>query len=191
MDEKQIIRLCQNGLCEYCEPLVEKYEEALYRYCFHLCQNSQNAKDLFQETWLKAINRITTYDESYSFKNWLMAIASNGFKDHYRKKVRSNLIFKEFYDSEFKARKMASVASSELPADEIIMGIELRRQLKMEVSRLKWPFQSVVVLHYYEERSVKDISMILGIPEGTVKSRLSHSRKILREGMDHINEKYR
>lgn len=186
MDEKQIIRLCQNGMCEYYEPLVVKYEEALYRYCFHLCQNSQNAKDLFQETWLKVISRITTYDESYSFKNWLMAIASNGFKDNYRKKARRNSIFREFNDAEFKTRKMVSVPSSELPADELMMAIEIRKQLKTEVSRLKWSCQSVVILHYYEERSVKDIGMILGIPEGTVKSRLSHARQILKGRMKQI-----
>ena len=181
MDEKQIVRLCQNGRHEYYETLIVRYETPLYRYCFHLCGNPEDSKDLFQETWLKAISKLGTYDENYSFKNWLMAIASNSFRDRYRKKVRRAAITKNYYTTEAKVREFENIASNEVPADNALVKQEEKAALKAEVSRLKWHYKVVIILHYYEEQSLKDISSILKIPVGTVKSRLGQARKILKE----------
>ncbi len=184
MDEKQIIRLCQNNRHEYYEALVIKYEKPLYRYCFHLCRNPQDAKDLFQETWLKAMGRIKLYKEAYSFKNWLFSIATNIFRDKYRRKIRRAKLVKEFSNLEKKEWELGNVPSNDIPADAGMETKEVREQIKNEVNRLKWPYKSVIVLHYFEERTLKDIGLILGIPEGTVKSRLSKARSILGERME-------
>lgn len=184
MDERKIIRLLKNGRREYCEPLIEKYEQQLYRYCFHLSRNAQDAMDLFQDTWLKAISKIETYNENYSFKNWLLAIASNAFKDSYRKKMRKNRIFKDFSNQDVMDREMATVPSVQRAADEFLVESEIQAKLKREVNRLKWPYKTVIVLHYFEEIPVKDIGIILEIPVGTVKSRLSTARGILKGRME-------
>lgn len=183
MDEKQIIRLCRNGHTGYYENLINQYEESLYRYCFHLCCNRDDASDLFQDTWVKAISKITTYDETRSFKNWLFAIATNHFRDKYRKKIRRADKTMVFKDTTAKDAALGSLESKENPADEELIAMEAREALKTEVNLLKPHYRMVIILHYYEELPLKEVGRVLGVPEGTVKSRLNQARKILKERM--------
>jgi len=184
VDEKQIIRLCKSERTEYYNALIQAYEGSLYRYCFHLSSNPHDAADLFQETWFKVFSKLKTYDEAYSFKNWLFTIASNEFKDRYRKKARRYTHEKRFSDSKTMQLQMESLKSYDVPADELLEKKEVNHRLKQEVNGLRWIYRSVVVLHYFEEQSVRDVSEVLKIPEGTVKSRLSKARQILRERME-------
>jgi len=183
MDEKQIVRFIKNGRQEFCESLIKLYEQPLYRYCFHLCSNPHDAADLFQETWFKAISKLKSYNEAYSFKNWLFTIASNDFRDRYRKKVRRYALEKRFSNTETMQKEIETAKSSDVPADVLMEREETNLQLKREVNGLKWHYKAVVVLHYFEGRSIRDVSEVLKIPEGTVKSRLAKARVILRERM--------
>ena len=183
MDEKQFIRLCKNGRHEYYETLITNYEKPLYRYCFHLCSNQYDAADLFQETWFKAISKLKLYNEAYSFKNWLYTIASNEFKDRYRKKTRRYAFEKRFGNQDNMKREIENTKAYDVPADVLMEREETNLQLKREVNGLKWHYKAVVVLHYFEGRSIRDVSEVLKIPEGTVKSRLAKARAILKERM--------
>lgn len=186
MDEKQVIRLCRNGRKEYFESLISRYETPLYRYCFHLCGNSEDATDLFQDTWLRAFEKLGSYDSTYAFKSWLFAITTNAFKDRYRKKVRRSKFMISFSDEAKKEAAIGKVHTDSPSAQELLENAEIRQLLKQEVSRLKWNHRMVIVLHYFEDTPLSEIGEILKIPLGTVKSRLNQARKNLRERMDTV-----
>lgn len=186
MDERQIVRLCLNGHMDCCEALIVKYEKSLYRYCFYLTGTTQEAKDLFQETWLKAIGKLKTYNVDYSFKTWLWSIASNEFKDRHRRKTRWSGKIKSHRDAASMDLEFKNIPSQETSADKVLIDIETKNRLKTEVNQLKIHYKTVVILYYYEEQSLKEISSILKIPEGTVKSRLNQARKILKTRMEEM-----
>jgi RNA polymerase sigma-70 factor (ECF subfamily) len=79
---------------------------------------------------------------------------------------------------------MENTKSSDIAADLLMETEGTNRRLKREVNGLKWHYKAVVVLHYFEERSIRDVSEVLKIPEGTVKSRLAKARSILKERME-------
>jgi RNA polymerase sigma-70 factor (ECF subfamily) len=184
VDDKLLIRQCLKGRKEYFEPLVTKYEQPLFRYCFHLCNNKDDAMDLFQETWLKAVSKIHRYKDGYSFKTWLLSIATNEYRDRYRKAARRKPYSRAFTNGDRKTIVMNQVKSSEKRPDAALMEKEIRVLIKSEVARLKWDYRSVVVLHYFEGFTVDEISRLLDIPAGTVKSRLYNARKVLKSRME-------
>ncbi len=182
MNEVQRIINCQNGHTESYYQLVKDYEVPLYRFCYHLTGNEHSAKDLFQETWLKVIKKINLYQSKYSFKNWLFTIASNTYKDQYRRwkkleklRVETNQSSEEILLNRWDEKDNV---------EDQVLSHELDTTLRLEVNKLKVHYKMVVVLHYFEGLSQKEIAQILTIPEGTVKSRLNQSRQILRKAME-------
>lgn len=184
MDEKIIIERCKNGCNEYFEILIKKYENMLYKYCFYLTGSCEEGNDLFQETWLKAFTKIKLYSDEYSFKNWLLSIASNTYKDWYRKQKRWSGKIKSYFKSDKMDREMASIPSNQQLPEEEYINKDISNELKESVIKLKTHYKEVILLYYFEEKSIKEISFILSIPEGTVKSRLNQAKKILKEKME-------
>lgn len=184
MDEKHIIRLCQNGNKEYYDMLIRKYETPLYRYCYYLAGAPQEASDLFQETWLKVIDRIEGYKMEYPFKTWLLSIASNTYKDHYRKIMRWSKKVGSFFTNEPMALEFEMAVSEDSLIEDGFINREIINALRVAVNQLKWHYRAVIILYYFEEQSIRDIGKILDIPEGTVKSRLNQGKKLLRNLME-------
>ncbi|QUH30797.1 RNA polymerase sigma factor [Vallitalea guaymasensis] len=184
MDEKIIIERCKNGYSEYFEILIEKYEGMLYKYCFYLTGSQEEGKDLFQETWLKAYSKIKLYSDKYLFKNWLLSIASNTYKDWYRKQKRWSSKIKNYFAEDKMNKELASIPSKDpLPEEEFLFK-DISKELKKSVLELKPHYKVVILLFYFEEKTIKEISYILSVPEGTVKSRLNQAKKILKEKLE-------
>jgi len=186
VDEKLVIKQCLNGRNEYFEPLVSKYEQPLYRYCLHLCNDRNDAMDLFQETWLKAVSKIHRYDDNHLFKTWLFSIATNEYRDRYRRAMRRRPYNLFFSNADDKSLVMNRMESTEKQPDATLEEKEFQSLVKAEVGRLKWDYRTVVVLHYFEEMGLREISTVLNIPVGTVKSRLYYARGLLKTRMEMI-----
>ena len=184
MDEKKIIHLCQNGNKEYYDILIRKYKTPLYKYCYYLAGGTQEASDLFQETWLKVIDRIDGYNMEYAFKSWLLSIASNTYKDHYRKKMRWSKKIRSFFTNESMALEFDTAISEDTLIEDGFINRETINALTAAVRQLKWHYRTVIILYYFEEQSIRDIGRILDIPDGTVKSRLNQGKKLLRNLME-------
>ncbi|GMQ59950.1 RNA polymerase sigma factor [Vallitalea sediminicola] len=180
MDEKIIIERCKNGYSEYFEILIKKYEGMLYKYCFYLTGSQEEGKDLFQETWLKAYSKIKLYSDKYLFKNWLLSIASNTYKDWYRKQKRWSSKVKTYFTTDKMDKELASIPSEGLLPEEEFLLKDISNELKELVLELKPHYKVVIFLYFFEEKTIKDISFILNIPVGTVKSRLNQAKKILK-----------
>jgi RNA polymerase sigma-70 factor (ECF subfamily) len=175
LETEHLVRLCKNGHNQYYEKLIEYYEKTLYKYCYYLTQNSVETDDLYQETWIKVISKIHSYDDKYEFKNWLLMIATNTYRDNYRKVKRwSEKVFT------LKSDSLENLNDTNKTPVEIMEEHERYNQLRVEVGKLKDHYKIVIILHYFEELKINEISEVLGIPKGTVKSRLNQARKILK-----------
>ncbi|MBQ9119535.1 MAG: sigma-70 family RNA polymerase sigma factor [Lachnospiraceae bacterium] len=149
---------------------IHQYGKRLYGLCLSLCANSFEADDLYQETWLKVVKNIAQYDASKEFEPWLTKICVNTYRNTLRRIARSPLL--HFASSEEKDALLQSV-----PAPE-------RKDyapLYAAIRNLPEKLRLAVILFYFRDMDTHGAAQVLGIPEGTVKSRLNKARKILKE----------
>lgn len=178
----ELIKLYKNGSNEAFEAIIEKYKNPLYKFCCRLTLKSYEADDLFQDTWVKAVKKINTYDESKKFETWLFTIAVNTYKDLYRRakiKLKFSFLSKDGDDE-----KIKFVQSDEPPLEEQVEKKDIKEKLKRNIQKLDDIYKIPLILFYFKEFSYDDISQILKIPVGTVKSRLNYAKKKLREVME-------
>ncbi len=156
------------------------HADALYNFAYHLTYNDSFAQDLVQDTYLKAYRFIESYKQGTNAKAWLFRILKNGFINEYRKKSRqpNRVDFEEYntYDDEAAG---APVQHLDL-RDEIFQDM-LGDEITKAINELPVDFRTVILLCDIEGFTYEEISKILEIPIGTVRSRLHRGRKQLQE----------
>lgn len=142
---------------------IEQYENYVVTIALRILGNREEAKDAAQETFIKLYRSLDRLDREKNEKNWVCTIAVNTCRDHFRKRHREGTVPLEGMD----------LPARPNPIDERLWAREL-------LLRLPLPFREVLVLFYMEDRSVKEISKILKLPEILVKVRLFRARKSAR-----------
>lgn len=153
------------------DPYIQKYGRRLYGLCLTLCANKFDADDLYQTTWLKAMEHFNQYQENLPFEPWLTRICINTYRSRLRRIARSP-IFNAFHSDEEKAHVLECTPTPE-PEDY--------SALHSAIDHLPEKLRLTVVLFYFENMDIMTISTVLNIPPGTVKSRLNKARKKLKE----------
>ena len=160
--------------------LIEQYQHRLYRYLLFLTGNRALAEDLFQETWIRVLERGHQYNAKSKFESWLFAIARNLVIDVSRRKKITSL--EELAVSE-------SNQPFELPDEHSISPLQLLVSLEskqtVQLSLLKIPanYREVLLLRFQEELSLEEISAVLATPISTVKSRLYRGLTVLKSAL--------
>ena len=154
--------------------------DALKTFAYHLTFDDDDAEDLVQETYMKAYRFIDKYNEGTNAKAWLFKILKNAYINQYRKKVKrpTKVDFEEiisYHDSEDKSKTSYLDLREEI--FENIMGDEITT----EINNLPIDFRTVVLLCDVEGFTYEEISKIIDVPIGTVRSRLFRARNILKE----------
>lgn len=154
------------------EEYVALYSRDLTRLCISLCRNKSDADDLFQETWYKAIKNFSKYKNNLSFDKWLFSICVNTYKDNKKLSYNNRIL-------NFQSDKEQSLILNSIPVtdpQELNDYYELHKALSTLPKKLK----ITLTLFYFKDYSVKEISEILNIPTGTVKSRLNSAKKAVK-----------
>ncbi|MDP4147213.1 MAG: RNA polymerase sigma factor [Bacillota bacterium] len=159
---KKTIEKAKAGDEEAFISLIENYKLDLYRMGKSILDSDEDVGDAMQETVLKAFRNIKKLEKAESFKSWLIKVMVNECNNILRQKKKFITFDKLFKEEEY-------TDNYNLDKHPVLQAI---RKLDEE-------FRKVVMLYYYEDFCVKDISETLEISEGTVKSRLSRARKKL------------
>lgn len=169
-----LIDRAREGDTEAFDELMMRYNHAVYRLAWSFVRNHADAEDISQETFIRAWRAIGRFDPQYRFYTWLHRIAVNLCISRSRRQKR--IRFDPLPDSEPGAewRELPDPKSGEDDG-------ELRRAIDESLDRLPEDQRAVLVLRAREELSYEEISTTLGIPVGTVMSRLSRARGRLRE----------
>lgn len=161
--------------------------DALYTFAFHLSYNEEDANDLVQETYLKAYRFIGNYEKGTNAKAWLFKILKNAFINQYRKKSKqpTQVDYEEvanYHDEE------DSAYSSYMDLrEEMFMGM-MGDEVTTAINTLPVDFRVVILLCDIEGFTYEEISKIIDIPIGTVRSRLHRSRNMLKEKLKEYAE---
>lgn len=158
------------------EKLVTDYGLSLTKLCSSLCNNRCDAEDLYQSTWEKAIKKYRQYDSTKPFDKWLFTICINTYRDVLRRFDSKKIL--KFNSSDEQDNFLSTIADSSVDKDEYIA-------LHNALHNLSPQHREVVALYYFKDYSVYELSEILGVPEGTVKSRLHCAREQLRKELDY------
>lgn len=150
---------------------IQSYGKRLYGLCMFLCANSYEAEDLYQETWLKVLKNFAKYDTSKDFEPWLTTICVNTYRNTLRRIAKSP-VFNAFSTTEEKEQMINSV-----PAPE---GKDYSA-LHAAIEQLPEKLRLTVLLFYFRDMDTNSTASVLGIPPGTVRSRLNKARNLLKE----------
>ena len=149
---------------------IRKYGKRLYGLCMTLCADKHEADDLYQDTWVKVLKRFDTYDPSRDFEPWLTRLCVNTYRDRLRRLSRSP--FLNFSSNETKESFLLTATAPEK---------EDYSDLYAAIDQLPEKLRLTIILFYFQDMDIEKTAQTLGIPTGTVKSRLHKARIQLKE----------
>ena len=148
---------------------------SLYNFAQWLTQNRDEAEDLVQETYMKALKGFASFQQGTNFRAWIYRILRNTFLTS-----RSGLRERVTVPFDGEDREATLPAASPTPESEMLARDD-QQSVQSALERLPVPYREVILLSDLEEMSYLEIAETLAIPIGTVMSRLSRARKAMRE----------
>jgi RNA polymerase sigma factor (sigma-70 family) len=164
--DELLVMESQDGSAEALAALVSRWQRRLWRYAYRLTGNAEAAWEVTQESWLGVLRGLSRLDDPARFKPWVYRIVTHKARDWIARSVKG------------RRRRAESVPAEpeSAPAHEQ----EVADELQSLMNRLPEPSRTVLTLYYLEGLPLAEIAGILGIPAGTVKSRLHTARSELK-----------
>jgi len=160
--------------------LMERYQHRLYRYLLRLVREPATAEDLFQQTWLRVMERIRNYNPKLSFEGWLFALAHNLAIDYLRR-YRPESLDEPLSSGDSRAESLADAGAGAL---QQVLAQERAGRLAEALAELPLIFRDVLTLRFEEEMQLEEIAATLALPLSTVKTRLHRALKHLRQHLE-------
>jgi len=170
LSDENLITMSQAGDNEAFAQLVRKYSPDAYRTAFMVLRDRDEVEDVVQESFLTCYRKIKSFRMESSFKTWMYRIVVSRCYDKLRKLNRENAIL----------NKITLNSNNE---NGVINGLESRLDLREVILGLKPEHRLVLTLYYGMDFSVQKVADILGVPAGTVKSRLNSARGLIKKSM--------
>ena len=173
MSDAEIIEKVLTGDVNCFELIVKKYERMIYNLAFTKTRNKENAQDIAQECFLRAYKMLRSYRTDSAFSTWIYRICQNLIFDFYRKtkKLKTE-------PEELNEKDMADTESE--PSEQIIRAEKIEK-IREIINSLPQDSREIIILRDLNDISYAQISEMLGIEIGTVKSRLNRAREKLKE----------
>jgi RNA polymerase sigma-70 factor (ECF subfamily) len=167
---KENLEIENLNLEEEIERLMNMYGDDVLRMSYLYLKDKQRAEDAFQEVFIKIYKKYGSFKGKSSEKTWIISITINVCKDYLRS---------SWFNRVFLTDNVLHDSSGDNIDDAAIKSVE-NRIVFNEVMALRPALKDVILLYYYEEFDTVEISKILGVAEGTVRSRLHRAREILK-----------
>jgi RNA polymerase sigma-70 factor, ECF subfamily len=175
-----LVRRCLAGDAGAWEDIVRAYNRRIYNLCYRFTNSADNAEDLTQEVFIKVYRTLASYDvEKGAFTTWLTTLTRNLLVDHFRRSRMDRVT--ESIDAG-RTEEDDSVSLSERlpdrgpsPADRLASQ-ETQKIVQRALARISPDLREAVILRDLQDMDYKEISKVLRVPEGTVKSRINRGR---------------
>jgi len=169
-DDIYFIEAVRNGNVAAFSYLVERYQNMVYSLALKLLKNAEDAEEMAQDTFIKAFQKLNTYEGKSKFSTWLYSITYNACISELRKR---RIQFSSLEDQRFSDQdemKMHDHFSETKKEDQ-------ERYLNLALGKLPEDDQVLVTLYYYESQSMDDISVITGLTVSNIKVKIHRARK--------------
>lgn len=179
MDELiHLVKKAKEGDRAAFETLYHKTSKRIYSYIYYMIQDDALAADTTQETYLRAFKNIKKLEENAKFFSWLRTIAVNLTRDYIRVKPELPSSLEEYMEAGEKPQVHDEKSPDPLARLE---QKEVQRAVQNAMMRLSEEHREVLLLHYFEDMPLEEISQMLSVKIGTLKSRLARARERLAE----------
>lgn len=145
--------------------------DAIYNFAYHLTGNEHDASDLVQETYIKALRYIKSYESGTSGRSWLFRITKTLFINQYNKQKRQPKPVKDEETSELLLNQL------EFSENNLSDRFQISDEVHRALARLTPEYRMILLLCYIEGFSYNELCAVLDLPMGTVKTRLSRAKK--------------
>jgi len=182
-DDKRLISRSLAGDRGAFRQLFEHYAPVVYRVVYRMLGNEDDAADLTQDIFVRVFERLHTIRDGQAFQAWVTRMAVNLAHDCLRRKPRVPLSLDAPLPG-VDGEQEWQIADEAPDQVDRLLGDERAARVQAALSALSHEHRAVVVLHHLEGMAVEEIGQVLGIPAGTVKSRLARARAELRRRLE-------
>ena len=178
--DEQIASLIQQGDKEKFGILMERYNKKLCRYGKKFLPDGDNIEDIVQDVFISTFQNINSFNVSLKFSPWIYRIAHNAFVNGLKKHQQNTVTHFDF-------DTLVSHHIYEDPAVEAEQYENTQEMIRIGLDELKPKYKEIIILHYLEELSYKEISDVLQIPTGTVGIRVMRGKEALKKIYEKMN----
>jgi len=178
--EFEIIKRCQQGDRVAFNELVHRHERKVFNICFRILGNREEAEDVAQDVFVTVFRAIKSFRGDSAFSTWVYRVAVNNCKNRLKYLRRRG-----YFKTEVKHQREYSDEREDLP-EEAMNRTELNSEIQTAIEGLDEEYREVIVLRDVQGFSYEEISGILQLKEGTVKSRIHRARMELQRKLGHL-----
>ncbi len=172
MKPKTIVQKLKNGDNEVLKLVYELFYKSTFQAALFITSDPNLAEDAVHDTFLKLRDKIDQLEDPSKLGAWLCRIAANIAKDLMSDRVKCTSLVEPL--DKYQDKKLIS-------PETVLLDKEAKQLIRQVIERLRPGYRQIIYLKYYEDMSVNEISKTLGLPAGTVKSRLFHARREIRK----------
>lgn len=166
-DDELIAVRCQLGEADAFNELIRRWNDPIWRYVRRLAGNDDDAAEMVQDIWLRVVRGISRLRDASRLRPWLFGIARRVAMDRLR--------------NQYAAPSLADIDMDGIASDDDVSAVEDDlAAMENELARLPVVEREVLTLFYLNELSLAEVADVMGVPVGTVKSRLFRARRLLR-----------
>ena len=191
LSDQDVVLQARDGRQAAYRELVRRYERPIFSLIYRMVRNREQAEDLSQETFVKALNAIESYRPEYKFSSWIFKIANNVSIDHLRRRELDTLSL----DGSPHALTPEAIQASALQlgdrqetALEELEAKELGGEIEQAIATLRPEYRACILLRHVEGRPYEEIATMLDLPLGTVKTYIHRARGELRQALAHLRQ---
>ncbi len=178
-DWSQIVRRCMNGDSGAWAEMVRTHHKRVYALCYRFTGNSTDAEDLTQDVFLKIYSNLASFDAGRgSLPVWITTMTRNLLVDNFRRtrNQRATSSLDEGWDQTEELKPVDRLTARGPSQHDLAAQKELSKMVQGALARVSVELREAVILRDLQDMDYKEIAQVLGIPEGTVKSRISRGR---------------
>jgi RNA polymerase sigma-70 factor (ECF subfamily) len=179
INSSQLVRLCMAGDSGAWAELVRTHHRRVYGLCYRFTNNAADAEDLTQDVFLKIYSNLGRFDLGRgSLQVWITTMTRNLLVDHYRRtrNQRSTSSLDDGWESVEELKPIDRLTARGISPHESAANKELAKMVQEALALVSVELREAVILRDLQDMDYKEIACVLGIPEGTVKSRISRGR---------------
>jgi RNA polymerase sigma-70 factor, ECF subfamily len=186
ISDEDLIEKFQRGDIYAYELIVKRYKDQLLNFVYRFLSNHEEAEDVVQETFLRVYRNRHAYQRVAKFSTWIYTIAGNLARTELRRRNRRRIFSLSSMGVEDKEYEISDDMLSPERHTNTVLSEEI---IQKEINRLSPKFREVIILRDIQELSYEEISKIIRVPIGTVKSRVNRARLRLQSRLKHLLDK--
>ena len=186
VSDEDLIEKFQRGDIYAYELIVKRYKDQLLNFVYRFLGNQEEAEDVVQETFLRVYRNRHAYQRVAKFSTWIYTIAGNLARTELRRRNRRRIFSLSNMGVDDKEYEISDEFSSPEKHTNTVLSEEI---IQKEINKLSPKFREVIILRDIQELSYEEISKIIRVPIGTVKSRVNRARLRLQSRLKHLLDK--